>query len=98
MQFLVLGGEDAVTRPGVAEYVADQVSRGVAVYLTANTPRALINEYLPVAASQDLPTVRRILLHLYRLLMAAKAKKSFLGMLPYFYRLHVEKLRAAAQK
>ena len=98
MQFLVVGGEEAVTRPGVAEYVADQVSRGVAVYLTANTPRALINEYLPAAASQDLATVRRITLHLYRLLMAAKAKKGFLGMLPYFYRLHVEKQRAGVKK
>ncbi len=98
MQFLVLGGEAAVTRPGVAEYVADQVSRGVAVYLTADTPRALVNEYLPAAAANDLPAVRRIILHLYRLLMAARAKKNVLAMLPLFYRLHVEKQRAAVKK
>lgn len=98
MQFLVLGGEAAVTRPGVAEYVADQVSRGVAVYLTADTPRALLNEYLPAAAANDLPAVRRIILHLYRLLMAARAKKNVLAMLPLFYRLHVEKQRAAVKK
>lgn len=98
MQFLVLGGEAAVTRPGVAEYVADQVSRGVAVYLTASTPRALVNEYLPAAAANDLPAVRRIILHLYRLLMAARAKKNVLAMLPFFYRLHVEKQRAAVKK
>lgn len=98
MQFLVLGGEAAVTRPGVAEYVADQVSRGVAVYLTADTPRALVNEYLPAAAANDLPAVRRIILHLYRLLMAARAKKNVLAMLPFFYRLHVEKQRAAVKK
>ena len=99
MQFLILdGNEAAVTRPGVAEFVADQVSHGVAVYLTANAPRALINEYLPVAATGNLPIVRRIILHLCRLLMTARAQKGFLAMLPHFYRLHVEKLRANALK
>lgn len=99
MQLLITGGEAAVTRPGFAEYVLDQISRGVAVYMTATTPRALLNEYLqPLAASGNLPAARRTILHLYRLLMAAKAKKSVLGMLPYFYRLYVEKQRAALKK
>lgn len=99
VQLLITGGEEAVTRPGFAEYVLDQVSRGVAVYMTATTPRALLNEYLqPLAASRNLPAARRTILHLYRLLMAARAKKSFLGMLPYFYRLYVEKQRAALNK
>ncbi|MEO8895385.1 MAG: hypothetical protein ABI450_05840 [Rhizomicrobium sp.] len=99
VQLLITGGEAAVTRPGFAEYVLDQVSRGVAVYMTATTPRALLNEYLqPLAAPENLPAARRIILHLYRLLMAAKAGKGFLGMLPYFYRLHVEKQRAALKK
>lgn len=99
IQFLVTGGEAAVTRPGFAEYILEQVSKGVAVYMTATTPRALLNEYLqPLVAARNLPATRRIILHLYRLLMAARAGKSFLGLLPYFYRLHVEKQRAAAQK
>lgn len=99
VQLLITGGEAAVTRPGFAEYVLDQVSRGVAVYMTATTPRALLNEYLQsLAAPENLPAARRIILHLYRLLMAAKAGKGFLGMLPYFYRLHVEKQRAARAK
>jgi hypothetical protein len=99
VQLLITGGEAAVTRPGFAEYVLDQVSRGVAVYMTATTPRALLNEYLqPLAAPENLPAARRIILHLYRLLMAAKAGKGFLGMLPYFYRLHLEKQRAALKK
>jgi hypothetical protein len=99
VQLLITGGEAAVTRPGFAEYVLDQVSRGVAVYMTATTPRALLNEYLqPLAAPENLPAARRIILHLYRLLMAAKAGKGFLGMLPYFYRLHVEKQWAALKK
>jgi hypothetical protein len=46
VQLLITGGEAAVTRPGFAEYIVDQVSRGVAVYMTATTPRALLNEYL----------------------------------------------------
>jgi hypothetical protein len=94
VQLLITGGEAAVTRPGFAEYIVDQVSRGVAVYMTATTPRALLNEYLqPIGA--NLPAARRIILLLYRLLMAARAKKGFLRMLPHFYRLHVEKQRAA---
>jgi hypothetical protein len=93
VQLLITGGEAAVTRPGFAEYIVDQVSRGVAVYMTATTPRALLNEYLqPIGA--NLPAARRIILLLYRLLMAARAKKGFLRMLPHFYRLHVEKQRA----
>jgi len=99
VQLLITGGEAAVTRPGFAEYVLEQVSRGVAVYMTATTPRALLNEYLqPLAAAENLPAARRIILHLYRMLMAAKAGKGFLGMLPYFYRLHVEKQWAALKK
>jgi len=98
VQLLITGGEAAVTRPGFAEYVLEQVSRGVAVYMTATTPRALLNEYLqPLVANQNLPAARRIILHLYRLLMAARAKKGYLGMLPHFYRLHVEKQRARRQ-
>jgi hypothetical protein len=93
VQLLITGGEAAVTRPGFAEYVVDQVSRGVAVYLAATTPRALLNEYLqPIGG--NLPAARWIILHLYRLLMTARAKKGFLAMLPHFYRLHVEKQRA----
>jgi hypothetical protein len=94
VQLLITGGEAAVTRPGFAEYIVDQVSRGVAVYMTATTPRALLNEYLqPIGG--NLPAARRIILLLYRLLMAARAKNGFLRMLPHFYRLHVEKQRAA---
>ncbi len=97
VQLLITGGEAAVTRPGFAEYIVDQVSRGVAVYMTATTPRALLNEYLqPIGG--NLPAARRIILLLYRLLMAARAKKGLLGMLPHFYRLHVEKQRAALKK
>ena len=99
MQLLVTGGEAAVTRPGFAEYILEQVSKGVAVYMTATTPRALLNEYLqPLVPTQNLPAARRIVLHLYRLLMAARAGKGFLGLLPHFYRLHVEKRRAAVRK
>ncbi len=97
VQLLITGGEAAVTRPGVAEYVVDLVSRGVAVYMTATTPRALINEYLQPGGG-NLPAARGVILHLYRLLMATRDGKGFLRLLPYFYRLHVEKQRAMLKK
>lgn len=98
VQLLVTGGEAAVTRPGFAEYVMDLVSRGVGVYMTATTPRSLLNEYLqPFAAAGDISGARRTLIHLYRLLMAAKGRKGLFRMLPHFYRLQLEKLRLAAK-
>ncbi len=98
VQLLVTGGEAAVTRPGFAEYVVDLVSRGVGVYMTATTPRSLLNEYLqPFAAAGDISGARRMLIHLYRLLMAAQGRKGLLRMLPHFYRLQLEKLRLATK-
>jgi hypothetical protein len=99
VQLLVTGGEAAVTGPGVAEYVVDLVSRGVGVYLTATTPRSLLNEYLqPFAAAGDISGARRTLMLLYRLLTAMQGQKGLLQMLPYFYRLQLEKWRLAAKK
>jgi hypothetical protein len=99
VQLLVTGGEAAVIRPGFAEYVVDLVSRGVGVYMTATTPRSLLNEYLqPFAAAGDLSGARQTLLYLYRLLAVARGRKGFFWMLPHFYRLHLEKWRLVAKK
>ena len=66
--FVVLGGTETIMRPGFAEYLALLVSRKVAVYLSADTPRTLINEYLaPLAARDDMEAVRKMLLHIYGL-------------------------------
>lgn len=69
--FVVLGGEAAITRPGFAEYLSLLVSRKVAVYLSADSPKTLINEYLePLTA--DIPGTTGMLLHIYGLHLEAK--------------------------
>lgn len=69
--FVVLGGEAAILRPGFAEYVSLLVSRNVAVYLSADSPKTLINDYLlPLAG--DAAGATQMLLHLYRLHLEAK--------------------------
>jgi hypothetical protein len=94
---LITGGEAAITRPGFAEHVLELVSRGVGVYLTAISPKALVNEYLePMVAAKDAPGAGRTLLHLYRLLAATRTRKAVLALLPHFYRLQLEKWRTAA--
>jgi len=67
MNFVILGGEKAISRPGFAEYVTTLVRRDVAVYLSADTPKTLINHYLKKqAAARDVPAVKNMLLHIYR--------------------------------
>jgi hypothetical protein len=71
--FVVLGGDASVTRPGFADYIATLVSRRVAVYLSADSPRTLINEYLePLVAAHDMAGVTAMLLHIYHLHLEAK--------------------------
>ncbi|HWC63864.1 MAG TPA: hypothetical protein VG501_09595 [Rhizomicrobium sp.] len=66
--FVVLGGTRAITRPGFAEYLTLLVSRRVAVYFSADSPKTLINEYLaPMAAGRDMEGARKMLLHIYGL-------------------------------
>ena len=67
MNFVILGAEQAISRPGFADYVATLVRRNVAVYLSADTPKTLINRYLEKqAAARDVPAVTGMLLHIYR--------------------------------
>jgi hypothetical protein len=71
--FVVLGGEAAILRPGFADYVSLLVSRQVAVYLSADSPKTLINEYLaPLIAAKDMAGVVQMLLHIYRLHLEAR--------------------------
>jgi hypothetical protein len=66
--FVVLGGSQTILRPGFAEYLTLLVSRKVAVYLSADSPKTLINEYLaPLAARGDMEGARKMLLHIYGL-------------------------------
>jgi hypothetical protein len=67
MQFVILGGEKAIRRRGFAEYVATLVSRNVAVYMSADSPKTLINKYLvKQAAAKDHAAMVKMLVHIYR--------------------------------
>lgn len=85
----ITAGEAAVLRPGFAEYVLAQLDRGVAVYLSAQSPATLLNEHLQTgsleAAQQDLA-------RLYRLLHAARWKRGPLMLWPA-YRLQLDQQR-----
>ena len=68
INFVILGGENAIRRPGFAAYVITLVNRNVAVYLSADTPKTLINSFVrQLAAAKDVPAMTEMLLHLYRL-------------------------------
>lgn len=67
VNFIIVGGEKAILRPGFAEYITTLVSRNVAVYLSADSPKTLINKYLqPLVAAKNKPGVIEMLLHIYR--------------------------------
>jgi hypothetical protein len=67
VNFMILGGEKAILRSGFADYVATLVTRNVAVYLSADTPKSLINPYLvKQTAAGNIPAVAEMLLHIYR--------------------------------
>jgi hypothetical protein len=71
--FVVVGGEKAVLRPGFAEYLSQLVRNRVAVFLSADSPKTLINDFLaPLVGNVE--GTRQMLLHLYRLHIEAKAK------------------------
>ena len=68
LHFTVLGGDASISRPGFADYVATLVRRDVAVWLSAGTPKTLINAYLkPAASAHDRDGVIAMLLHIYGL-------------------------------
>jgi hypothetical protein len=74
INFVILGGEKAILRPGFAEYVSTLVARNVAVYLSADTPKTLLNQYLHErVARHDKPAVIEMLLHVYRLHVQMRA-------------------------
>ncbi len=66
-QFVILGGENAIQRPGFAGYVSTLVSRNVAIYMSADSPKTLINKYLvqQVVAKRN-AAVLKMLIHIYR--------------------------------
>ena len=68
LHFTVLGGNPSISRPGFADYLATLVRRDVAVWLSAGTPKTLINAYLkPAAMARDRDGVLAMLLHIHGL-------------------------------
>jgi hypothetical protein len=78
VNFVILGGEKAIRRQGFAEYVSTLVSRNVAVYQSADTPKTLINKYLRErVADKNNAAVVEMLLHLYRKHVELRALKNW---------------------
>ncbi|HEY4077454.1 MAG TPA: hypothetical protein VGM26_11050 [Rhizomicrobium sp.] len=95
VQIAITGGEAAIARPGFAEYVAELLAQGVAVYLSAASPATLVNEHLD--AAHDLDALRQVLARLYAMLHAARWQRG-IGMLLPLYRLQLERQRFLAQR
>jgi len=99
VELAVFGGEEAVTRPGFAEYVAGLLAGGVAVQLSARSPSTIVNEHLDAAnARRDLPGLRARLVALYRLLHAARWSRGKLGQVIPLYKLQLDRQTFLAHK
>ena len=67
MHFVILGGEKALRRAGFVDYICTLVSRNVAVYMSADTPKTHINKFLvQQVAMKDKAAVLKMLVHIYR--------------------------------
>ena len=94
VEFVVLGGKAAVTRPGFAAAVARMLAQGIAVQLSARSPYTLLNEHLdPVHAGRDLPGLTARLLELYRLLDAGRWSRGRLAQIIPLYRLQLDRAK-----
>lgn len=72
INFIIIGGERAI-RSGFVDYVGTLVRRRVAVYMSDETPKTLINSYLEKpAAMRDTAGLTAMLLHIYRLHLEQK--------------------------
>ena len=67
MHFMILGGEKAIARPGFVEYISTLVSRNVAVYVSADSPKTIINPYLrKLVADKNKAGVQAMISHIYQ--------------------------------
>jgi hypothetical protein len=66
LEFMIIGGEAAVRRPGFAEFLSLLISNGVPAFMSVAGRKALLNPSLEGAvANRDMPAVRSLLLRLY---------------------------------
>jgi hypothetical protein len=96
VELAIIGGEQAVTRPGFAEYATSLLAKNIPVFLSAASPSTLLNEHVDPAAG--LPALRQKLVRLHGLLHAARWKRGKLLMLLPLYRLLLDRQRVLAQK
>jgi len=96
VELAIVGGEQAVTRAGLAEYAASLMAKNIPVFLSAASPSTLLNEHLEPGT--DLPALRQKLIRLYGLLHAARWKRGKLMMVLPLYRLLLDRQRVLAQK
>ncbi len=96
VELAIIGGEKAVTRPGLAEYVAGLLAKNIPIFLSAASPSTLLNEHVDPVIS--LPALRQKLIQLYGLLHAARWKRGKLFMLVPLYRLLLDRQRFLVRK
>lgn len=99
IEMVVLGGEDAVTRPAFVATVARLMRTGTAVLLPARSPSTIVNEHLDAAnAGTDLPGLAEKLAALYRLLHAARWSRGKLAQIVPLYKLQLDRQTFLAHK
>jgi hypothetical protein len=91
---VITGGEDAIRRPALAEYVARLIARRIPVYLSPGVPVTFVNERLD--GSEDVAALRQRLLELYALLQGGRW--SIFRKIAYLYRLQVERSKNLLSK
>ena len=87
---MALGGEEAVLRPAVLTYVARQMAANIPVFLSAASPSILLNEHLDAG---DRSQMADRLKALYGLLHDARWERGPLRMIPFLYRLQLDRYR-----
>ena len=95
VELAITGGEAAVMRAGLPDYIAGLLAKNIPVFLSAASPSTLLNEHVDRAIR--LPALRQKLLQLYGLLHAARWKRGKLAMLLPLYRLQLDRQRFLAQ-
>lgn len=88
LQLAIIGGEEAITRPGFAQTVVALMQKGVPVLMSAASPATVLNEHMDA----DLDTVRRRLPQVYRLVAATRWRSKPLMIAP-LYRLQLDRQR-----
>ena len=87
----IVGGESAIMRPAFAGYVAQLLSRGIPILLSAASPYIVLNEHVEKDGDPDFLKAR--LAELYALLQAARFGASLWKRIAFLYRLQIDRQR-----